>query len=141
MCSCCCILAPAGDISTRLCCAVVGPWILSRNYKSESLSPGDAIQASGKAEKFDALVKNYKILAVHNVVNNAWRMTREEREEKKLNRQLAAQERDERRSTNPRLRALDNRAANRARPSSTPRVSDTRFAKGKGKAKTKGKYK
>ena len=103
----CVLVAPAGDITTRLCCAVAGPWILSSPKKGDNISLGDAILISGRGDCFEALRKEWNILAVHNLMCDSWKQTPEERQAAKQQKIQKAKERDER------TRSSDNRSSSK----------------------------
>ena len=128
----CVLVAPAGDISTRLCCAVAGPWILSSPKKGDNISLGDAILISGRGDTFEALRKEWNILAVHNVMCHSWKQTPEERQAAKQLKIQKAKERDER------TRSSENRLYTSWKPSKGGSADRNRSSSKGSKGRSKG---
>ena len=102
------------------------------NKKGESLSLGDAILISGRADTFADLEKEWNILAVHNLMCTSWKQTKEEREAMKQEKIKKAKERDERtRSSDNRLHRSSGGPADRNRSSS-------KGSKGRSKGHSRG---
>ena len=126
------LLCPCCSCGDHLCCAVVGPWILSSPKKGDNISLGDAILISGRGDTFEALRKEWNILAVHNVMCHSWKQTPEERQAAKQLKIQKAKERDER------TRSSENRLYTSWKPSKGGSADRNRSSSKGSKGRSKG---